>query len=68
MRGRGGDQSDYGKWWVTDEQYCRQWSKWGKGQEACKNVYKVGELVHWFTSDGRMDDLGVIEADNPDNL
>jgi uncharacterized spore protein YtfJ len=68
MRGRGGDQTDYGKWWVTEDRYCRQWSKWGKGQEACKHVYKIGELVHWFTLDGKMDDLGVIEADNPDNL
>jgi len=68
MRGRSAEHTDQGKWWITKDQYCRKWSKWNKGEEGCKHVYKVGELIHWFNEDGKMTDVGVIESGNPDNL
>jgi len=68
MRGRSAEHTDQGKWWISKDQYCRKWSKWNKGEEGCKHVYKVGELIHWFNEDGKMTDVGVIESGNPDNL
>lgn len=39
---RQGQWKDTGKWWVTDNKYCRQWSEWRDGKAACYSIESVG--------------------------
>ncbi len=40
----------YGRWFVTDSQYCSIWDEHGP---ICYDVLKEGETVIWVTKDGR---------------
>jgi hypothetical protein len=41
---------DSGKWRVSENKLCTQWSRWGKGKEFCKAVYKH---PHGYSTTGK---------------
>ncbi len=52
MAGRMRENRDRGRWWVENDQFCRQWDTWRSGQENCYVVVKDGETYTWFETDG----------------
>ena len=52
MAGRMEGSRDRGKWWVENDQFCRQWNNWRDRKENCYTVVKDGETYKWFEPDG----------------
>ena len=50
---RGDGAQDRGKWWVSGDQLCQQWSSWMNGQSYCYRLTRNGSTVHWVRNDGR---------------
>ena len=54
MAGRMGGSRDRGKWWVENDQFCRQWNNWVGRKQNCYVVVKDGAMYKWFESDGKL--------------
>ena len=50
---RGDGAQDRGKWWVSGDQLCQQWSSWMEGRSYCYRLTRDGSTVHWARNDGR---------------
>jgi hypothetical protein len=50
---RGDGSQDRGKWWVTGDQLCQQWTAWLDGKTYCYKLTRDGATVHWLRDDGR---------------
>jgi hypothetical protein len=50
---RGDGASDYGRWWVENDQLCQQWSSWMDGKLYCYKLTRSGSTVRWTRDDGR---------------
>lgn len=50
---RGDGAQDRGKWWVTSDQLCQQWTSWMNGKSYCYKLTRNGSTVHWVRNDGR---------------
>ena len=50
---RGDGAQDRGKWWVSDDQLCQQWTSWMDGKSYCYRLTREGSTVHWARNDGR---------------
>ena len=50
---RGDGAQDRGKWWVSGDQLCQQWSSWMNGQSYCYRLTRNGSSVRWVRNDGR---------------
>lgn len=57
--GRYGSRTDIGKWWVSDNQYCRQWNTWSDHKIKCQKIYVVGDKLVWVL-DGKVADESVM--------
>jgi len=69
MRISSADFQDSGKWWVVDDQYCRQWEKGRSGEEKCWTFYQsTDNRVHWVDAEGFKTDDATIENGNSANL
>ncbi len=47
-----GNWQEGGKWWVKGDRYCRKWSYFAGGKEACFGVTLDGNKVKWWRADG----------------
>lgn len=47
-----GSAFDRGTWWVVADRLCHRWRSWLKGKDHCVTLRKVGETMHWKSSDG----------------
>ena len=50
---RGDGAQDRGKWWVSSDQLCQQWTSWMDGKSYCYRLTREGSSVHWVRDDGR---------------
>lgn len=50
---RGDGAQDRGKWWVTGDQLCQQWTSWMNSKAYCYKLTRNGSTVHWARNDGR---------------
>jgi hypothetical protein len=50
---RGDGAQDRGKWWVSGDQLCQQWTSWMDGKSYCYKLTRDGSTVHWVRNDGR---------------
>jgi hypothetical protein len=50
---RGDGAQDRGKWWVTGDQLCQQWTSWMNSKSYCYKLTRNGSTVHWARNDGR---------------
>jgi hypothetical protein len=50
---RGDGAQDRGKWWVSDDQLCQQWTSWMDGKAYCYRLTQEGSTVRWVRDDGR---------------
>jgi len=50
---RGDGTQDRGKWWVSRDQLCQQWSSWMEGKSYCYRLTRQGATVRWVRNDGR---------------
>ncbi len=50
---RGDGAQDRGKWWVSGDQLCQQWTSWMDGKSYCYRLTREGSTVHWARNDGR---------------
>jgi hypothetical protein len=50
---RGDGAQDRGKWWVSGDQLCQQWTSWMDGKAYCYRLTREGSKVHWVRNDGR---------------
>ena len=46
--GKMGNARDSGKWWLKDDQLCRQWGYFGAGEKECFTIVKDGETYKYF--------------------
>jgi hypothetical protein len=49
---RGDGARDSGKWWVTGDQLCQQWTSWMDGKAYCYRLTRDGTTVRWVRNDG----------------
>lgn len=47
-----GKYTDTGKWEVRDGKFCRAWSNWRNGSEACFTVEDIGDNEYRFNEGG----------------
>lgn len=50
---RGDGSQDSGKWWVSGDQLCQEWTSWMNGKQYCYKLTRRGSTVHWVRNDGR---------------
>ena len=50
---RGDGAQDRGKWWVSGDQLCQQWTAWMDGKAYCYKLTRNGSSVQWVRNDGR---------------
>jgi len=50
---RGDGAQDRGKWWVSGDQLCQQWTAWMDGKAYCYKLTRNGSTVQWVRNDGR---------------
>jgi len=60
-------KKDVGKWRVSGNQYCRQWTKLGKGKNRCLTFYKRGDAITWVRK-GKVRDRTFLLRGNPAGL
>lgn len=60
-------RNDTGRWRVSGDQYCRQWTRLGKGEERCVTMFRRGDTVHWV-GENKITDRTVLLSGNPANL
>ncbi|WP_026481166.1 hypothetical protein [Ahrensia sp. 13_GOM-1096m] len=65
--GKRGVRKDVGRWRVAGDQYCRRWTKIGKGKEKCVTLYKNGNSIHWVQRN-KITDRSVLLKGNPAGL
>ncbi len=42
-----GQRSDRGRWWISGNQLCQQWSNWLDGKSHCAQVSGKGSNLSW---------------------
>lgn len=47
-----GSAFDRGTWWVAADKLCHRWRSWLGGRDHCVTLKKIGETMHWKSSDG----------------
>jgi Bacterial SH3 domain len=47
-----GSASDTGRWWVTADQLCHQWSRWFNAEPMCLRISREGRVFRWRKHDG----------------
>ena len=65
--GKRGVRKDIGQWRVTGDQYCRRWTRIGKGKEKCVTMYKNENSIHWVQKN-QIKDRSVLLRGNPSGL
>lgn len=58
---------DTGRWRISGDEYCRQWTKLGKGKERCVTMHKRGDAINWVRND-KITDRSFLMAGNPADL
>ncbi len=43
-----GGGKDYGKWWVRENRFCRQWDRWGQNKIRCPMIKLTGNTVEAY--------------------
>jgi dienelactone hydrolase len=52
VAGKADEYKDSGRWWVTDDSFCRQYESWLGGKAACFRVSLEGGAITFFDSAG----------------
>lgn len=52
VKGLVGKRSDRGRWWISGNQLCQQWSNWLDGKSHCAQVSGKGSNLSWRSRDG----------------
>jgi len=52
VAGKAGEYRDNGKWWVTGDNFCRQYESWLDGKAACFKVSLEGDAISFFDTAG----------------
>jgi GntR family transcriptional regulator/MocR family aminotransferase len=63
MSGRAGfanEDVDRGRWWIENDQWCRQWHEWAYGEVARFRVAIEGDRIRWLNTAGRQVDSALI--------
>jgi GntR family transcriptional regulator/MocR family aminotransferase len=61
VAGKAGEYRDSGKWWVTDDSFCRQYESWLDGKAACFKVSLEGDAISFFDPAGNFVSSGRFE-------
>ena len=61
VAGKNDEYKDTGKWWIKDQQFCRQYKSWLKGEAACFQVRVEADQMSFFDEDGDQLSSGVFE-------
>jgi len=70
MLGKAGYASedvDTGTWWVTEEKWCRKWSRWAWGETFEYHVRMDGETIKLFDEEGRLIERAILRENLPEN-
>ncbi len=54
VAGKSDEYSDVGKWWVTDDTFCRQYESWLEGKASCFMVSLKGNDIRFFETAGNL--------------
>ena len=68
MSGRAGfanEDVDHGRWWIEDDQWCRQWREWAYGEVARFRVVIEGDRIRWLNTAGRQVDSALLARPAP---
>ena len=58
--GHAGEDCDTGTWWIKDDKWCRQWSRWTWGEAFEYDVVMEGETIKLFDEAGRLIERAVL--------
>lgn len=61
VAGKAGEYRDSGKWWVTDDTFCRQYESWLDGKAACYKVNLEGDAISFYNTAGNFVSSGSFE-------
>jgi GntR family transcriptional regulator/MocR family aminotransferase len=58
---------DQGKWWIENDRWHRQWSRWAWGETGIYDVRQEGDIIKLFDEDGWLIDRYVARRDIPED-
>ncbi len=61
VAGKADEYRDSGKWWVTDDTFCRQYESWLDGKAACFKVSLEGDAISFYNTAGNFVSSGSFE-------
>ena len=45
--------TDSGRWWITENRLCQQWTTWYDGKQFCFRIsHRGGDRIEWVRDDG----------------
>jgi len=51
---------DTGKWWISGDKWCRQWSRWTWGEAFEYSVVMDGDAIKLFDEEGRLIERAIL--------
>ena len=64
--GNASEDLDEGNWWIENERWHRQWSRWAWGETGIYDVVREGHNLKLFDEDGWLIDRYIPQHKNPD--
>ena len=61
--GYANEDIDQGKWWIENECWHRQWSRWAWGETGIYHVRLDGDVIKLFDEDGWLIDRYVAQKE-----
>jgi len=58
--GFAGEDCDTGRWWISADQWVRQWDSWAYAEPTAFQVIIEGDQLRWYNADGLLADTAVI--------
>ena len=56
-----GGGKDYGKWWVRENRFCRQWDRWGQNKIRCPMIKLIGNTAEAYKTAGEKIDTWTLK-------
>ncbi len=65
IAGNAGEDRDEGRWWIENNRWHRQWSRWAWGEAGVYDVRLDGDIIKLFDEEGWLIDRAVLRR-NPE--
>lgn len=65
LAGYANEDCDTGRWWIDEDRWCRQWSRWAWGEAFEYHVVMDGETIKLFDEEGRLIERAILRKNTP---